>query len=255
MPATFVFQCISSVCLLLVGTLALAVSGRMGHARERHRAGWRLVGASFTLHGGSMVVQNGWGGVALGAGDGSAAMAAYARALPAFNHGRGVLVLALCAALSLLAVRRGPPGRRFWWTAGALLVGGLLAGTAVGVAERDLDMASHLGTVAVWGAVELVALFAALFLLLVRRTVDRHLWAMLAVYSCSLALGAFWIVTLGQRAGADAWSPPTWSLHALYSGLALVMLGVVLRRRVLARRYQDVPAMLDAPWIPPPLLP
>jgi hypothetical protein len=190
---TFGLQWAYALALVAVAVLSVAVARRPGQPFQR--LGWVITAAAFSIHSLDLVAQLAFGSVAMAGGRGSAAMNAYLRWAPVFDHSRTFLMLA--AALGLVAL---------------------------GVVEGSVARASHYATVAVWDMAELILLLSTLFLLLLTNRVDRYLWALLAMYACSLALGTFWVTLLAQLGGG--WHPPNWTLAllrvALYAAMAVI---------------------------------
>ncbi|SOD03924.1 hypothetical protein SAMN05216486_1205 [bacterium JGI 053] len=241
---TFSLQCLNTLLLLASALLCLR-AGRIASSNPYHRAAWRLTGAGFVVHGLDLVVQNVFGGVAMAAGEHSAAMEAYLQWMPAMNHSRTFLLDGIMLGLLLLAVYRPEPDPRFWRAAAALLVAGFLAGAALGASEGRFTEAGHYSAVAVWDVAEMLLLMATLFALLLTSRADRALWGLLSTYGISLALGAFSFALLTQIGIANSWHPTAWSVQGQRIVFHLMMLGFAAWRVTAARRGKTVPAMLE----------
>jgi hypothetical protein len=251
---TFYLQCASTLCLVGLGWFALAVARTIPQAPEKHRVAWRLLGIGFVIHSSDLLIQNLLAGFAILGGDESWAMTAFLDSAPLFNHSRTFLLLGLCAAFGLMGFWKGPVSVAFWRVTYTLLAVGLVAGAVVGMVEGPFVVVVHFTAVAVWDVVELLLLLTALFILLLKNAADRHLWATLAFYAFSMALGVFWSAALSQYGNPDVWSPPPWTIAAIRAGIYVIMLSFVLRRWRLARRGVQVPARFDSPRAQPSLL-
>lgn len=240
---TFYLQWLTALELAAVAAFSLAAS-RAGAAGAWYPAGWRLTGASFAVFSVDLVAQLSFGSAAMAAGRGTPVMDAYLRAAPAFNHSRTFLMLAALVLLLVLGVVRAPPARRFARGAAALLAVGLVIGALAGLAEGGFFRSLHYTAVAVGDIAELLVLFATLFVLLLTNRVDRYLWALLAAYACSLALGIFWFSLFTQIGVASAWHPPPWSLNAVWGVLYATMAALAFKRWRAGRRGRPVYGML-----------
>jgi hypothetical protein len=248
---TFVLQCVNSVLLLASALLCLSVS-RFPSPNPYHRAGWRLTGAAFLVHGVDLLVQNVFGGIALAGGAGSGAMDAYLEWMPLLNHSRTFLLDGLLLGLLLLAAYRSAPDRRFWRIAAGLLAAGFVAGTALGIAEGRFTEAGHYSAVSVWDVAELLLLMATLFAFLLTSRADRALWGLLSAYGISLALGVFSFTLLTQIGMVDSWHPPPWSVQVQRMVFHLMMVAFAAWRVGAARRGTPVSAMLERTRRPVP---
>ena len=240
---TFCLQWLTAFELAAVAAFSLAAS-RGSAAGVWHPAGWRLTGAAFTVFSVDLVTQLSFGSAAMAAGKGTPVMAAYMRAAPAFNHSRTFLMMAALVLLLLLGVMRAPPSRRFARGAAGLLALGLAIGAGAGMAEGGFLRSLHYTAVAVGDIAELILLLVTLFILLLANRVDRYLWALLAAYACSLALGIFWFSLFTQIEVASAWHPPPWSLNAVWAVLYATMAAMAFTRWRAGRRGRPVHGML-----------
>jgi hypothetical protein len=244
MPLTFNLQ-VANAALLLISALLCLAASRIAMPNPFHRAAWRLTGASFMVHALDLMLQHLFGGLALSAGAQSATMAAYLRWTPVFDHGRTFLLSGLFLGLVLLAVYRREPDRRFWRTAAALVAGGFVAGSALGLAEGPFSAVVHLMAVSMWDVVELLLLMAALFALLLTSRADRALWALLSAYGMTLALGVFSLALLAQYGLGNSWHPAPWTLQAERMVFLVVMVLAAGWRVRAGQRGRLVPAMLE----------
>ncbi|HEV7588119.1 MAG TPA: hypothetical protein VGO40_08290 [Longimicrobium sp.] len=240
---TFYLQWLTALELAAVAAFSLA-AGRAGAASPWHTAGWRLTGAAFTAFSVDLAAQLAFGSAAIAGGRGTPVMDAYLRAGPAFDHSRTFLMMAALVALLVIGVLRAPPARRFARGAAGLLAVGLVIGAAAGVAEGGFLRSLHYTAVAMGDIAELLLLLSTLFVLLLTNRVDRYLWALLAAYACSLALGIFWFSLFTQIGVARAWHPQPWSLNAVWVVLYAAMAVLAYRRWRAGRRGRPVYGML-----------
>jgi len=239
---TFLFQVFSTPLLLFTGLASRAVAAQPRLDDPFHRAAWRVVGVTFIVFGTDLFVGNVLQVLALAGGNPSPALTAYFAVAPMLDHSRTFLALGGLAALVVLGVLKAPPGPRFWTLAWALLAAGLAVGAILGVVEGPLVIGEHLFGVVLLDVVELLAILGALFVLLVTNRADRGLWALLAAYACSLALGIFWLSLL-TRFG-EGWNPPTWTTHAVRDFFYTAMLAAAVARLLAARRGRQVYGMM-----------
>jgi hypothetical protein len=240
---TFYLQWLTALELAAVAAFSLA-AGRGGFAGAWHPAGWRLTGAAFTVFSVDLVAQLAFGSAAMAAGRGTPVMNAYMRAAPAFNHSRTFLMVAALVVLLLIGLKRVPPSPRFAAGTAGLLAVGLVIGAAAGAAEGGFLRSLHYTAVAIGDIAELILLLVTLFILLLTNRVDRYLWALLAAYACSLALGIFWFSLFAQIGVARAWHPPPWSLNAVWAVLYATMAAMAFTRWRAGRRGRPVHGML-----------
>jgi hypothetical protein len=238
-------QFLTSLLFLGIGLLGNRIAGAGAGAEPLHLRSWRLTGLALTIHGLNFLVQNLWGLMAIQAGVGSGAMDSYLLAAPAFNHSRTFLLFAYCILLLLIAA-----GRPWFvsalktWTA-SLLLGGLVFGVVVGLAESGLLARVHYAAVAKWDAVELLLLLGTLFYVLLRNSMDRFNWGILAIYGFMLALNVVWLAALAFIETPDTWSPSPRYVHVYRTTLLLLMLALTARRYLLARRRVRVGGLMD----------
>jgi hypothetical protein len=144
----------------------------------------------------------------------------------------------------VVALYRRPPDRRLRTTAVALGATGLALGVLLGLNEGGFVGARHYAAVAEWDVVELLVLMGAMFLLLLRDRADRALWALLAAYGTSLALGIFWFVVLAQLHVAAPGHPMRWSVSVERIVFTLLMIGAAWWRLSTARRGRPPTGMI-----------
>lgn len=246
---TYYLQWLTAAELAAVAVFSL-LAARVGASSSWHAAGWRLNGAAWTVFVVDLAIQLAFGGTALAAGRGSRVMSVYIEAMPAFNHSRTFLISGALVMLMVLGLMRSEPSARFArWSAG--LVGfGLVLGAVAGAAEGGFLRSVHYAAVAAGDVAELLLLMATLFVLLLTNRVDRYLWALLAAYACSLALGIFWFALFSLMGMPDTWHPPPWSLNLMWSVIYAAMAYLAFRRWQLGRTGRAPPYGMLGPQRP-----
>ena len=241
---TFALQCLSTPLLLATGLVSRSVAAQPRVDEPFHRAGWRVVGVMFVVFGVDLFIGNVLQARAIYGSNLPPALRLYYGLAPMLDHSRTFLALGGLAALVILALRREVPGPRFWRLAWALLGIGLLVGVMIGYVEggKPFTIRGHLFVVVLWDVVELLAILSSLFVLLVTNRADRALWALLAAYACSLALGIPWLSVLTNF--GQGWNPPAWTTHAVRDFFYTAMLAAAVYRLLSARRGRRMDGMM-----------
>ena len=245
---TMVLQYVVSLLMLAFGVAGLLASRRSLHSLP-HRIAWTMTGAAFALAAAIKLVQNVYGTVALVAGPGSTTWNEYLGWAPLFDHSRtGITTTLFLLLIVLLLPQRswaavGRSGFPWYGWGLALLAGGALGAAAGWV--QGWNQLRHFGNVTFADAAELLLVLATVFALLLRERVDRLLWTVLSLYGLNLALNVLWFSAWVQTSQVSA------ALSPVYMNLGritvyLIMIGVVLRRLVLARRGTAVPGLLSS---------
>jgi len=220
--------------MVFVG-IAAAIVLHCRHDRSLPMIAWRWAMGAFLISGTSGVIQDIWARMAVAGGAGSAIWDSYMSWMPAMNYSRFTVMVG--CGLMLAALPFLPPRPRdvslitICLFSTALLLPGLAAGLLEGayVGER------HGPILAVWQVVETVALFAALFSAVVRQSMDSWLWLCLCVYAIRQAINAL-IWAAHTTLGVDgAWHAPYWASAAVGVLMWSVMIGLAVRRLLLAR--------------------
>ncbi len=243
MIITWSLQFATSLLFLTVGILGFAIARRVGPGGA-YPYGWLLTGMAFTAHGLNFAAHNLWGLAAMSSGAGSDRMDVFLRFAPGVNHSRTFLLLAFCGLLLFVAARGDRTPRRLPAAAVGVLLAGLVVGFVIGLGELRL-MGAHFSIVAQWDAVELLLLLATLFYVLLRNSMDRYNWGVLAIYGFMLALNVVWLAALAFIDTPEAWSPSPRYVHMYRTVLLLVMLAITVRRYLLARRRVRVSGLMD----------
>lgn len=231
---TLTLQCVSAVLTVLFAAVALSIS-RHPIAPDR-QAGWRLAGGGFLLLGASMVAQHAAAVAAFARGPGTVAWDVYLRWVPALNHSRIGLGIALAAGVGYAAWAGGFPERRAWARLAAGMAAASLAGAWLGALEGPFDLGTHGSAAAVGITVELIAFGAALLVSATRGTLDAFLFTALGVYAGSLALGVPLLSMMVLGTGLESGRPPNWLLQLVQVVFVTTMLGLALLRLTLLRR-------------------
>jgi hypothetical protein len=233
-----------SVVVVVLCGVAFRIGRHRSAVDALHPAAWTLTGIAFVPYTACMVLQNAWGTWAMVAGGRSAAMESYLLWAPAMNHSRTFVLIAFFALLAWFMLRRDPPTAPVWWGAVGVLALGAAFGVWIGWREGSMVMSTHFTRVALWDAVELVVVLAALFVALATDRVDRYLWAVLAVFGAVVAINILMYAFLALIDDPRVWSPHPWAMGTYRLALAAVMLAIALRRLALASRGVPVAGLL-----------
>lgn len=231
---TLTLQCVSAVLTALFAAVALSIS-RHPIAPDR-RAGWRLAGAGFLLLGATLVPQHAGAVAAFVRGPGTATWEVYLRWAAALNSARIGAGIALAAGTGYLAWTGRYPERRVWAGLAAGMAAASLAGAWLGVQGGAFAVRTHGSAIAVGVTLELIAFGAALLVSATRGTLDAFLFAALALYAGSLALGVPVLSLMTLRTGLEDGRPPGWLLQLVQAAAMSAMLALALLRLALLRR-------------------
>jgi hypothetical protein len=248
--AQFAAQYAVGLLGLLFGLQAARVSRADTSSPAVHRLAWTVVAVGFVLAAASNLLQNGWGAWALAEGPQSGVWAAFVRWLPAGNYGRTVLKASLGVLLCLLPLLARLPRRRAVAVSAAVLLLTIPLGGAYGWREGPMQARVFFSAYSVFEVAEVLALFTALFIAVLWGTMDRWLWAAMAIYAFRQALNA-----LSLAAMVFNGDPQRWSLSPLFVQIVGIlsysaMLWCAWRRWALAKRHQPVPSMVHEPRRP-----
>lgn len=241
---TALLQFLVQVLILAFGVLAAAVARERRGMPAMHRMAWTLVAVFFLWRGVPGVAQGVAAFWALSSGAGSRPWVLFVEWTPAMNHTRTLVSVAMGWTLAALPLLRGQPVPRLW--AGASLACLLLACTGAYAGwQQGPTGPTHLASLSVLGAVEMVGLLAALSVGLFALTLDRYLWLILSIYAVHVALNIIWYSASVNFFYPGSWYPPLQVRH-LYS-MASYLGGCALawQRLVLARRGARVGGLLD----------
>jgi len=241
---TLVLQLVLPALFLLFGGTALLIARERGRVPRDYRLSWLLTGATFTLYGLVIGIQNACAAWAYVAGPGSRALELYLRYAPLGNHSRTFGSYAYC--LAMLGLAFSPRLRntgRVWLLAG-LVAAGMMVGAAYGWREGAFVRQVHYTAVAMMTALELILLLAMLFATLVVPTVDRLHWFAVGLHTFGVALNILWYV--GLLGIGFGWAPAPWLMAAYRVMFAGAMAGLAVRRLILARKGVPVPGLIDS---------
>jgi hypothetical protein len=246
----------TAVALLgfLFGVQALGVTRALSGTRAAHHAAWELTAVGFLVAGVSSVVWSAFAVWAVAAGPGSAAWNGSVTWMPVGNYGRSVAKAMLALLLCCIPWLAGLTPR----ARGAASLGSLLAmfaaGGVYGYLEGPLRSGTHFSIYAVFQTAELILLLAALFIAVLQSSMDRWLWAILAIYGVRQALNALSVSALAWLGIPGRWALSPMVVHLMGVASYLMMMALAHRRLQLARRRVAVPGMFDLPKAQPSLL-
>lgn len=244
---TIVAQLAVGLLGLLFGLQAARVARADPAMPGVHRLAWTITAVGFVLAAVSNLTQNAWGTWAWVVGSQSPVWTEFVRWLPAGNYGRTVLKATLGVLLCLLPLLGRQPRERAVLACTGLLLATLPIGGVYGWIEGPMRPGVHFSVYSMFEVAEVLSLFTALFIAVLMGTMDRWLWTAMAFYAVRQALNA-----LSLAAMIFYGDPARWSLNPMVVqvvGIATysAMLWCAYRRFRLARRHQQVPAMVHAP--------
>ncbi len=238
---TMTLLSITALLKAVFAALAVAVVGRCGYAREATEMQWVWLSAAFAVSAASGLFQAVWAAFAFAAGPGGAVYESYLAWLPAMNYSRYGVMIALGVCLSVLPFLPFRPAfASFSWPifiSGAMLLPGIVAGYTEGAYAPGL----HPSRLSVLQVVETFALLSALFVAVVRRTMDTWLWLILFLYAVRQAVNALLWAAYAWRALPDGWQTPNWLDPAVGIVVWSTMIALAEHRRRLARRGSSAP--------------
>ncbi|HEX2079329.1 MAG TPA: hypothetical protein VHG08_16505 [Longimicrobium sp.] len=234
---TLTAQAAMSVCMLVFALLALRIASRVPQSQPTFRYAWTLTGAAFLIRSINALSHDVFATVAYLGGEESRAWAAILVWHPILNHSRTFLITAYCIVF-LVALRRAarglpPPPLR---VGVAVVLCGMVVGGLVGWQETTFSGLTHFTAVALWDLMEMLALFAVLFVGLYTATLDRSLWACIGIYTFVLALSVLLFAFLARIDVHGEWAPRASTLQITKALLYLILIGVAARALVKVRR-------------------
>ncbi|MDQ3388241.1 MAG: hypothetical protein M3483_01930 [Gemmatimonadota bacterium] len=243
---TVLVQAVVGWLVLLFGLLALAVTHHSGALRSPEQRTWALVGLGFTVAGlfrcahGSAAV---W---AFLSGPGSPAWNVFLSWSPAGNYGGSFVMIAVGVALSAVVLDRM---QKVEWRSAPITTFFLLAFLAGGILGRfgaPHDRVDY-PVMALLISLELITFLVALFIGVVWRSMDKYLWLCLVVYGFREAFNTFLFSALAWIDMAGAWAPHPVEVQ-VYGALGYtLMIVIVSRRLILARRGVRVGSLFPPP--------
>jgi len=236
---------------LAVGILALRTARGLPGAPLIHRLAWEIAGVVFVLGGVSSVAQQAFAIAGFAAGPGTAVWNAYLRWAPVGNYGRTLAKAMMALLLCLLPFLKGLTLRRArTFSVGACLLM-FAVGTALGLLEGPLRSSVHYATYSIFETLELVLLLSALFAAVQTSSMDRLLWAFMAVYAARQAQNALSVSALSWIGIQGKWAPTSLHIHVIGVVTYLLMIWIAIERRRRADRGVMVPGMFDIPAAQP----
>jgi len=246
-----VLQVATAVLAVAFAVVALRAARAVAPGGQpQHHQAWLVTGLAFAVAGATSLVQNTAAVWAFRAGSGSLPWNLFLEWAPRGNYGRICLKIAFALILALLPRMAGMSARRVAVTSCATFAAMLALGGAMGAAEGPLRAAIHFPSYAMLELGELIALLVALFVGVMTSSVDRWLWAALAVYSFRQALNVLTWAALAWYGVPGAWSPDPRVMHAIGVAGYLAMIAIAAHRLRLARRGVRVPGMMDVARAP-----
>jgi hypothetical protein len=244
---TMTLLSISALLKTVFAGLAVRVVASIGQAHTRPAVSWVWLAAAFLVSAISGLAQAVWAALAFEKGAGSSVMDLYVRWMPAMNYSRFGVMVGLGIGLSVVAFLSPRPAfsRLFWPVviSAVLLFPGFIAGYLEGPYVRGF----HQSRLSILQLVETLALLAALFFAVIRRSMDTWLWLALFVYGFRQVVntltwaGTVWLSTPG------AWHPPVWLDPAIGIAVWLTMIGIATHRLRLARRGTTASSIFAIP--------
>jgi hypothetical protein len=233
---TLTLQSINTLVKILFVPIALLIVREAGSDRSFLTVAWRWVAAAFLVSGISSLVQGVWAIVAFRGGAGSMELESYIAWMPALNYSRFSTAIFLAiglATLPYLPAQLRP--YRLTMLIG-LAAGAGLVGVLLGFAEGPFVRGLHNSRLSVLQLVETLVLFAALWVAVVRRTMDLWLWLCLFIYAFRQSINS--LIWAGTAWGVlpGVWHPPFWTSPALGIGMWVLMVGIAGHRLLHSRR-------------------
>jgi hypothetical protein len=234
-----------SALALVFGLGALVVAHHPRSFSAVQRAAWLLTGLTFTLMASNAILHNASAVLAFFSGPGTPVYKEYLRWSPAGNYSRIFLVLAYAGALVFLPRIWSSARGRFQPLSLALMLLAMGVGGLVGWMEGPYVAGKHWTAFAVLNALGLVVLLGALLGALFTHSMDRLLWGCVGIYALHEAFNVIWHSALAWIRVPGAWAPNPAQIQVYAALTYLAMLGLALRRLLLARRGVYVPALLE----------
>lgn len=234
---------LDSLLQVAFALLAVQVGRRLPAHAGRQRDAWRMTGLTFVLFSLVAIPQLAFGTAAFVLGPEHPLYATYLWWAPVANHSRTLLVWSLYVSLAVLAFRSDAPSPWLRRAYPVLVVGMLVAGGLIGILEGSFDAARHLSNTSLMDAAAFVALASLLFLLMLRDTIDRALWAALVCYGASAVVSSLFLAAIAWI-NADAWTPSPTFMEASRVIFTTGMVSMAVWRLRLAARGVPLPGLL-----------
>lgn len=243
---TLVLQCTVAVCVLAIAVLSFQISRKLPDAVSVFRTTWLLAGVTFGYFGTIMTLQAAFAVVAFSAGPDHIAFRTYMLLSPIANHSRAFLSWPFYVALAVLAYRGAMSAtglrRTYFAIAASALLGGLY-----GLWEGTLVSMIHLPTTAIIDSLGFILLGGMLLAALVRDSLDRHLWTLLAIHGLVSATAAIFLAAMAWLDAGVGWAPSPWHLAVFRLSLVAAMVGIAAHRLQGANRGDLGRSMMPLP--------
>ncbi len=237
------FSYTDSLLHLVFAVLALLAGRRLpGHAGTQ-RPAWQMTGLVFLIFSVVDMSQLAFGTAVYVLGAEHPLYATYLRWAPVANHSRTLVVWSLYVLLAVLSFRGMAAWPRLRRVYPVLAVAMLAAGGMIGWAEGPFDAARHLSNTSLMDVAGFLALSSLLFVLMLRDTVDRALWAALACYGISSVMSSLFLAAIAWI-NAGAWTPAPWIMELSRVLFTAAMVTMAAWRLRLANRGVPLPGLL-----------
>ncbi|HET6229458.1 MAG TPA: hypothetical protein VFE05_05210 [Longimicrobiaceae bacterium] len=240
---TFILQIAVVLLKLVFGIGCIVIAKRSAEPLAERRAGWLFTGFCFTLTGVHGALQSALGGWAMLAGAGSAPMRAYLRVQPVANHGRGFAMVGFASLLCVLLARGKLARAGDAKFATAWLGSWMVAGSAWGMIDGGAPASQHYGVITYTSALTVLVMLVALYLAVVRDSLDHLLWLALATYTVREVVDVSITTAFSFIRTPDAWVPSFSLLQVMGVLSYVIMLGLVGRRFSLMSHGSDAPSL------------
>ncbi|HEX8831070.1 MAG TPA: hypothetical protein VF705_07900 [Longimicrobium sp.] len=238
---TLILQLTFALLTLAFGVMSLRVSPRPGGGMRADA--WFLTGITFATIGMAAAVMGVAAFPAVPAAPGTPLRDTFVRLSPIANDARSFAVLGYTALLGQRLLGRQATlrrGRALAWLAAWLAIGAV-----VGALEGTWLSSVQFTVMAVLGTVTAMALFAVLYVALLRDALDWMLWSALALYAAREALCANQQLQLALEGmpGLRPQSPRPMLAAGVVS--VLIMLACTVHRLSLARAGREAPGLRE----------
>jgi hypothetical protein len=240
---TLLLQGIIAACMLVFAGMSAAIARRLPVRAGVFRTTWVLAAISFGFYAAIMAVQAVAAVAAFSVGRGHAVFEWYMTFSPMANHARTFLLWPFYAALGLIVWRGALSASGVRWTISSIVIGGLV-GAMYGRWEGALHSTIHLPTTALIDSMAFVVLGAVLIASLIRDTLDRHLWSILAIHGLNSAVAAIFLTAMLWIDVAEGWTPAPWHLAAVRLVFFAAMVAIAANRFLRVSRGEIGRSML-----------
>lgn len=238
---TLGMQTIVALLLLTFGFIAQRIGAR-ARSDGPHRDAWTVTGWVFLAYAGVYALQMAFAFVAFWSGPGKI-LEAYLRVSPAGNHARTVLLIVLYGLIAVVALRSPRYGMSRRLLALAISAG-IATGGLIGMLEGRIDAARHFSATAVMDTFGFLVLGAVLVLSIHKDSVDRFLWACLALHATRIIVGVLYHTVFAWFDAPGSWTPPFWQMHLIRVVLISAQIAIAVHRLRLEIRGGPIRGMV-----------